>query len=84
MAGTLAMDTDGFMIFPLTSARSGSFATIRKLCRPSRRACYVSGTPEIGLDQRTQLRRYLGPLAKPQLKPAHRLMQEHAQPVSRL
>src|SRR5258707_8275626 len=36
---------------------------------------------EIGLDQITKLGGNLRALSEPQLKPAHRLMQQHAQPI---
>ena len=37
---------------------------------------------EIGFDQRAQLRRHVGALSEPQFKSTHRLVQQHAEPVS--
>src|SRR5665213_2990231 len=42
-----------------------------------------SNLDEIGLDQCAQFGRNLGTLAEPQLKAAHRLVQQHAEPVGR-
>src|SRR5260370_25924490 len=36
---------------------------------------------EIGLNQRAKLGRHLGALAEPEFEPAHRLMQQHAEPI---
>src|SRR6266702_3185090 len=44
----------------------------------------LSSLCEIGLDQLTQLCRDLWLSAEPQLEAAHRLMQEHAEPVGGL
>src|ERR1700738_2005019 len=36
---------------------------------------------EIGLNQRAKLGRHLGALAEPEFDPAHRLVQQHAEPI---
>src|ERR1700730_10463807 len=41
----------------------------------------VSNLCEIGLNQRAKLGRHLGALAEPEFEPAHRLVQQHAEPV---
>ena len=51
----------------------------RSLARYSR-----SSLCEIGLDQRAKFRRHLGALSEPEFEPAHRLMQQHAEPVGGL
>src|ERR1700687_6395975 len=43
-----------------------------------------SNLRKIGLDQRPKLWRDLGALSEPQFEPAHRLVQQHAQPIGGL
>ncbi len=62
--------------------RLSAFSTASSAARRRRRHFRrVVGLGQIGLDQRAQFRRHLGLDAEPQFEAAHRLVQQHAEPV---
>src|SRR5580693_740162 len=56
----------------------------RVIFSPNRSHFGGSRACEVFLDQRAKLRRDFGPLSEPQLKAAHRLVQQHAEAIGGL
>src|ERR1700694_3119819 len=83
-ATTTARMTRGRNKVERGTGMKGPPAGITSQWTPALRPYSRSGLCEIGLDQRAQLRRDLRALAEPQFKPAHRLVQQHAQPIGGL